>query len=102
RRSTNFSSFAQAALESRSLTVKSHTWNEAPSLAKSFLAERPATATVIAEGAVRVLAFERGKLGQFFHKEAEVAGLIYQLLGRDLAHKIKVSNRLLSAGNSSP
>ena len=65
----------------------------------AFLTERPATATVIAEGAVRVLAFERGKLSQFFHKEAEVAGLIYQLLGRDLAHKIKVSNSLLSAGN---
>ena len=48
---------------------------------------------------VRALAFERGKLTQFFHKEAEVAGLIYQLLGRDLAHKIKVSNTLLSAGN---
>ena len=53
----------------------------------------------IAEGPVRVLAFERGKLSQFFHMEAEVAGLIYQLLGRDLAHKIKVSNSLLSAGN---
>jgi CRP-like cAMP-binding protein len=65
----------------------------------AFLTERPATATVIAEGPVRALAFERGKLTQFFHKEAEVAGLIYQLLGRDLAHKIKVSNTLLSAGN---
>jgi CRP-like cAMP-binding protein len=66
----------------------------------AFLTERPATATVIAEGAVRALAFERGKLSQFFHKELEVAGLIYQLLGRDLAHKIKVSNSLLSAGSS--
>ena len=66
----------------------------------AFLTERAATATVIAEGAVRALTFERGKLGQFFHKEAEVAGLIYQLLGRDLAHKIKVSNSLLSAGSS--
>jgi Cyclic nucleotide-binding domain len=64
----------------------------------AFLTERPATATVIAEGAVRALVFERRKLSQFFHKEAEVAGLIYQLLGRDLAHKIKVSNSLLSGG----
>ena len=68
----------------------------------AFLTERPATATVIAEGAVRVLAFERGKLSQFFDKEAEVAGLIYQLLGRDLAHKIKVSNSLLFAGTGLP
>jgi hypothetical protein len=51
---------------------------------------------------VRVLAFERGKLSQFFDKEAEVAGLIYQLLGRDLAHKIKVSNSLLFAGTGLP
>ena len=28
--------------------------------------------------------------------EAEVAGLIYQLLARELAHKIKVSNTLIS------
>jgi Cyclic nucleotide-binding domain len=66
----------------------------------AFLTERPATATVIAEGAARALAFERGKLSQFFRKEAEVAGLIYQLLGRELAHKIKVSNTLLSTGTA--
>ena len=66
----------------------------------AFLTERPATATVIADGAVRALVFERGKLSQFFHNEAEVAGLIYQLLGRELAHKIKVSNTLLSTGTA--
>jgi CRP-like cAMP-binding protein len=66
----------------------------------AFLTERPATATVIAEGSVRALAFERGMLNQFFRNEAEVAGLIYQLLGRELAHKIKVSNTLLSTGTA--
>ena len=66
----------------------------------AFLTERPATATVIAERAVRALAFERGKLNQFFKNETEVAGLIYQLIGRELAHKIKVSNSLLAAVNS--
>jgi hypothetical protein len=40
--------------------------------------------------------FEAGKLNQVFRNEAEVAGLIYQLLGRELAHKMKVSNKLLS------
>ncbi|MGC1710745.1 MAG: cyclic nucleotide-binding domain-containing protein, partial [Methyloceanibacter sp.] len=50
----------------------------------AFLTEKPATATVIAEGAVRALVFETGKLNQVFHDEAEVAGLIYQLLGREL------------------
>jgi Cyclic nucleotide-binding domain len=62
----------------------------------AFLTDKPATATVIAEGNVRALVFERGKLNQFFQNETEVAGLIYQLLGRELAQKIKVSNQLIS------
>jgi CRP-like cAMP-binding protein len=66
----------------------------------AFLTEKPATATVIAEGAVRALVFETGKLNQVFRNEAEVAGLIYQLLGRELAHKMKVSNKLLSTAKS--
>jgi len=66
----------------------------------AFLTEKPATATVVAEDSVRALVFERAELNQFFRTEAEVAGLIYQLLGRELAHKIKVSNRLISAGSA--
>lgn len=66
----------------------------------AFLTETPATATAIAEGGVRALAFDRVALKRFFDSEEEVAGLIYQLLGRELAGKIKVSNRLLSAGNA--
>jgi CRP-like cAMP-binding protein len=66
----------------------------------AFLTERPATATVMAESPVRALAFDRAKLSQFFDNETEVAGLIYQLLGRELAHKIKVSNTLLSAASA--
>jgi hypothetical protein len=45
---------------------------------------------------MRALAFDGNDLRQFFHKETEVAGLIYQLLGRELANKIKVSNTLLA------
>ena len=67
---------------------------------QTVVRKRPATATVIAKGPVRALAFDRGKLSQFFHNEAEVAGLIYQLLGRELAHKIKISNSLLSTAAS--
>ena len=62
----------------------------------AFLTERPATATVIAETELRALAFDRDKLKRFFQNETEVAGLIYQLIGRELAHKIKVSNMLLA------
>jgi len=63
----------------------------------AFLTEKPATATVVAESSVRALVFDKDKLSQFFRNEAEVAGLIYQLLGRELAFKIKVSNNLISA-----
>jgi CRP-like cAMP-binding protein len=63
----------------------------------AFLTERPATATVVTASPVRALAFERETLKRFFRNETEVAGLIYQLIGRELAHKIKVSNTLLAA-----
>ena len=63
----------------------------------AFLTEKPATATVVTESSVRALVFDRDKLSHFFQSEAEVAGLIYQLLGRELAFKIKVSNDLISA-----
>lgn len=66
----------------------------------AFLTERPATATVVAETPLRALAFDRDTLNQFFKNETEVAGLIYQLIGRELAHKIKVSNTLI-AGEAS-
>jgi len=66
----------------------------------AFLTDKPATATVIAEGDMRALAFDRGELRQFFDRETEVAGLIYQLLGRELANKIKVSNRLLATADT--
>jgi hypothetical protein len=62
----------------------------------AFLTDKPATATVIAEDDMRALAFDGNVLRQFFRKETEVAGLIYQLLGRELAKKTKVSNTLLA------
>ena len=55
---------------------------------------------MIAEDEVRAIVFERDKLSKFFRNEAEVAGIIYQLLGRELANKIKVSNTLISTANS--
>jgi CRP-like cAMP-binding protein len=63
----------------------------------AFLTEKPASATVLAAGDVRALVFDKDKLRQFFQNEAEVAGLIYQLMGRELAHKMKASNSLISA-----
>ncbi len=66
----------------------------------AFLTERPASATVTSESVVRALAFDRGKLNQVFRRDTDVAGLIYQLLGRELAHKIKISNALLAGPQS--
>jgi hypothetical protein len=45
---------------------------------------------------MRAIAFDGAKLSHFFSDDSEVVGPIYQLLGRELAHKIKVSNALLS------
>lgn len=61
----------------------------------AFLTGKPATATVIAETNLRTISFSKEKLNQFIAGESEVASLIYQLLGRELADKIKVSNHLL-------
>ncbi len=66
----------------------------------AFITGKPATATVKTETAVRAIAFRRDKLNQLLANEAEAAGLIYQLLGRELANKIKVSNSLLSAATA--
>jgi CRP-like cAMP-binding protein len=66
----------------------------------AFLTGQPATATVVAQNDVRALVFEKERLNLFFRNETEVAGLIYQLLGRELAHKMKRSNSLLSAASA--
>jgi CRP-like cAMP-binding protein len=63
----------------------------------AFLTDRPATATVTADSDVRALVFGRENLDKFFRNDADIAGLIYQLLGRELARKIKVSNDLVAA-----
>jgi len=63
----------------------------------AFLTEKPASATVVADDDVRALVFDKDRLRQFFKNETEVAGLIYQLMGRELAQKVKVSNTLMSA-----
>jgi hypothetical protein len=63
----------------------------------AFLTEKPATATVVAEDSVRALVFERAKLDEVFRHEAQVGGLIYQLLGRKLAQKLRARNTDLMA-----
>jgi CRP-like cAMP-binding protein len=52
---------------------------------------------VVAEDDARALVFDKDQLRQFFKNETEVAGLIYQLIRRELAHKVKVSNTPIAA-----
>jgi CRP-like cAMP-binding protein len=68
----------------------------------AFLTEKPATATVVAEDNVRALVFERAELNELFRNDAQVAGLIYQLLGRELANKIKESNIRIHEAAAAP
>lgn len=68
----------------------------------AFLTAKPATASVVAETAVRAIVFKTDQLAKLFKEEAEVAGLVYQLLGRELAHKMKVSNELIPGMGPSP
>lgn len=63
----------------------------------AFLTGKLATATVITDGPVRAIVFSADELAVLFKNESEVAGIVYQLLGRQLAHKMKVSNSLISA-----
>jgi hypothetical protein len=63
----------------------------------AFLTGKRATATVVTESPVRALVFDAGELAVLFKNESEVAGIVYQLLGRQLAHKMRVSNSFISS-----
>lgn len=63
----------------------------------AFMTGKPATATVTAEGPVKALIFNRARLTEFLRREEQLAGTLHRLLGRDLADKLKSSNRQLAA-----
>lgn len=58
----------------------------------AFLTGQPATASVIVERPARVLAISRVRLTKLCKSDSQVAGVIHQLLGRDLANKLRMSN----------
>ncbi len=66
----------------------------------AFLTGKLATATVVTDTPVRALIFDAGELTVLFKNESEVAGIVYQLLGRQLAHKMRVSNSYISSAAS--
>lgn len=58
----------------------------------AFLTGQPATASVVVEQPSRVLAISRERLIKLCKSDNQVAGVIHQLLGRDLANKLRTAN----------
>jgi CRP-like cAMP-binding protein len=64
----------------------------------AYLTGNPATATVVVEEPCRILAFSRTQLAKVVASDTHISGLIYQMLGRDLAMKMGQANRRHTAG----
>jgi CRP-like cAMP-binding protein len=58
----------------------------------AYLTGNPATATVIVDQTSRLLAFSKMKMARIVASDEHISGIIYQLLGRDLAMKMRRSN----------
>jgi hypothetical protein len=58
----------------------------------AYLTGNPATATVIVEQPSRILKFSKMRMAKVIGADDRINGIIYQLLGRDLAMKMRRSN----------
>jgi len=58
----------------------------------AYLTGNPATATVTIEEPSRLLAFSKMKMARVVSSDDQISGIIYQLLGRDLAMKMRRTN----------
>jgi CRP-like cAMP-binding protein len=58
----------------------------------AYLTGNLATATVVIDEPSRVLAFSKLRMAKVTDKDSRIAGIIYELLGRDLAQKMRRSN----------
>jgi hypothetical protein len=58
----------------------------------AYLTGNPATATVVIEEPSRMLAFSKIKMAKVTASDSQINGIIYQLLGRDLAMKMRRTN----------
>ena len=58
----------------------------------AYLTGNPATATVVIDEPSRALAFSRMRLAKVVAADDQINGIIYQILGRDLAMKMRRSN----------
>jgi Cyclic nucleotide-binding domain len=58
----------------------------------AYLTGNPATATVTIDEPSRVLAFSKMKMARVVASDEQISGIMYQLLGRDLAMKMRRTN----------
>jgi CRP-like cAMP-binding protein len=58
----------------------------------AYLTGNPATATVVIDEAARVLKFSKMRMAKVIAADPQINGIIYQLLGRDLAMKMRRAN----------
>jgi CRP-like cAMP-binding protein len=58
----------------------------------AYLTGNPATATVVIEEPSRVLKFSKMRMAKVIAADPQINGIIYQLLGRDLAMKMRRAN----------
>lgn len=66
----------------------------------AYLTNNLATATVVIDEPSRILAFSKLRMAKVTADDKQISGIIYQLLGRDLAAKVRRSNtrRVLVSG----
>jgi len=58
----------------------------------AYLTGNPATATVTIDEPSRILAFSKMKMARVVASDEQISGIMYQLLGRDLAMKMRRTN----------
>ena len=58
----------------------------------AYLTGNPATAKVIVDEPSRALAFSKMRMAKVMAKDNQISGILYQLLGRDLAQKMRRAN----------
>jgi CRP-like cAMP-binding protein len=58
----------------------------------AYLTGNPATAKVTIDEPSRVLAFSKMRMAKVMAKDSQISGILYQLLGRDLAQKMRRAN----------
>ena len=58
----------------------------------AYLTGNPATAKVTIDEPARALAFSKMRMAKVTAKDSQISGILYQLLGRDLAQKMRRAN----------